>query len=147
MKQDLKQLQKIEAIERLKILQDKFGLIGIVTKEFEKEDTLYYSEYLNKQFPAMLYWISNNQDYEKTIKQLEKEHNILVYHAILTRTTFGKLLTLLCVSANQDEWKRDRDELTEGLPCAYVMNLNDDNCSEFGCVQIAGAKGGITRLA
>ncbi len=147
MKQDLKQLQKIEAIERLKILQDKFGLIGIVKKEFEKDDILYYSEYLNKQFPAMLYWISNNQDYEKTIKQLEKEHNILVYHAILTRTTFGKLLTLLCVSANQDEWKRDRDELTEGLPCAYVMNLNDDNCSEFGCVQIAGAKGGITRLA
>ena len=32
MKQDLKQLQKIEAIERLKILQDKFGLIGIVKK-------------------------------------------------------------------------------------------------------------------
>lgn len=147
MKQDLKQLQKIEAIERLKILQDKFGLIGIVTKEFEKEDTLYYSEYLDKQFPAMLYWISNNEDYEKAIKQFEKEHNILVYHAILTRTTFGKLLTLLCVSANQDEWKRDRDELTEGLPCAYVMNLNDDNCSEFGCVQIAGAKGGIVRLA
>ena len=62
MEQDLKQLQKTEAIERLKILQDKFELIGIVTKEFEKEDTLYYSEYLNKQFPAMLYWISNNED-------------------------------------------------------------------------------------
>lgn len=147
MEQDLKQLQKIEAIERLKILQDKFELLERVTKKFEKEDTLYYSEYVNKQCPAILYWINNKENYEKAIKQLEKEHNILVYHAILTRTTFGTLLTLLYVSANQDEWKRDRDELTEGLPCAYVMNLNDDNCSEFGCVQIASAKGGITRLA
>lgn len=143
----LKELQKQEAIERLKILQDKFGLIRTVKTEFEKDNTLYYCEYLNKQFPAILYWISNNENYENSIKKFEREHKMLVYHAILTRTTFGKLLTLLCVSANQDEWKRDRDELTEGLPCAYVMNLNDDNCSEFGCVQIAGAKGGITRLA
>lgn len=147
MEQDLKQLQKTEAIERLKILQDKFELMETVTKEFEKEDTLYYSEYVNKQCPAILYWISNKEDYEKAIKQFEKKHNVLVYHTILTRTTFGKLLTLLYVSANQDEWKRDRDELTEGLPCVYVMNLNDDDCSEFGCVQIAGAMGGITRLA
>lgn len=147
MKQDLKQLQKTEAIERLKILQDKFELMETVTKEFEKEDTLYYSEYVNKSYLATLYWISNNEDYEKAIKQFEEEHNTLVYHAILTRTTFGRLLTLLCVSANQDEWKKDRDELTEGLPCAYVMNLNDDNCSEFGCIQIAGAMGGIVRLA
>lgn len=57
-----------------------------VTKEFEKEDTLYYSEYVNKQFPAILYWISNNEDYEKAIKQFEEKHNVLVYHVILTPT-------------------------------------------------------------
>lgn len=71
----------------------------------------------------------------------------MVYHAILTSTVFGKLLTLLYVSANQEEWQRDKDELSEGLPCAYVMNLEDKRCSEFDCIQIASASGGVIRLA
>lgn len=148
MKQDLKQLQKTEAIERLKILQDKYELLETVTKEFENEDTLYYSEYVNKQFPAILYWISNKENYENAIKQFEKQHNVLVYHVILTPTCDnGIVLTLLYVSKTQEEWTRDKEELKEGLPCAYVMNIESEQGSEFGGVQIAGAMGGIVRLA
>ena len=148
MEQDLKQLQKTEAIERLKILQDKFELMETVTKEFEKEDILYYSEYVNKQFPAILYWISNKEDYEKAIKQFEKKHNALVYHVILTPTyDNGIVLTLLYVSQTQKEWTRDKEELKEGLPCAYIMNIESEQGSEFGGVQIGGAMGGIVRLA
>lgn len=148
MEQDLKQLQKTEAIERLKILQDKFELMETVTKEFEKEDILYYSEYVNKQFPAILYWISNKEDYEKAIKQFEKKHNALVYHVILTPTyDNGIVLTLLYVSQTQKEWARDKEELKEGLPCAYIMNIESEQGSEFGGVQIGGAMGGIVRLA
>ena len=148
MEQDLKQLQKTEAIERLKILQDKFELMETVTKELEKEDILYYSEYVNKQFPAILYWISNKEDYEKAIKQFEKKHNALVYHVILTPTyDNGIVLTLLYVSQTQKEWTRDKEELKEGLPCAYIMNIESEQGSEFGGVQIGGAMGGIVRLA
>lgn len=148
MEQDLKQLQKIEAIERLKILQDKFELMETVTKEFEKEDTLYYSEYVNKQFPAILYWVSNKENYENAIKQFEEKHNVLVYHVILTPTyDNGIVLTLLYVSETQEEWARDKEELKEGLPCAYVMNIEIEQDSAFGGVQIAGVMGGIVRLA
>ena len=140
-----KQLQKQEAIERLKILHDQYDLMETVINEFEEKNTLYYSEQYREV--SILYWISNNEEYERAIKEFEKENEILVYHAILTSTVFGKLLTLLYVSANQEEWETDQEELTEGLPCAYVMNLDDESCSEFGCIQIASANGGITRLA
>lgn len=148
MEQDLKQLQKQEAIERLKILQDKFELMETVTKEFEREDTLYYSEYVNKNFPAVLYWINNNEEYEEAIKQVERNHNILVYHVILTPTyDNGIVLTLLYVSSSQEEWENDREELKQGLPCTYVLNIESQQGSEFGGVQIAGAMGGIIRIA
>lgn len=147
MEQDLKQLQKTEAIKRLKILQDKFELMETVTKEFEKEDTLYYSEYVSKSCPALLYWVSNNEEYKKTIKQFEQKHNALVYHSILTHTTFGTILTLLYVSEEQEVWQEDKEQLQEGLPLAYCINLEDDNSSEFGGVQISGSMGGIVRLA
>lgn len=144
---NLKQLQKQEAINRLEILHNKYELMKTVIREFEQDDTVYYSEYINKNVQGILYWISNEEDYEKAIKQFEKEHNALVYHTILTHTNYGTNLTLLYVSENQDEWKNDRVELLEGLPCAYVMILDDEQSSEFGCIQIAGANGGITRLA
>ena len=147
MEQDLKQLQKQEAINRLKLLQTKYGLLETVVNEFEKEDVLYYSEYVNKQCPAILYWVSNKEEYTQAIRKFEEKHNALVYHAILTRTVFGTLLTLLYVTEEKEVWKEDREELQEGLPLAYVINLDDDNCSEFGGIQITGAMGGIVRTA
>lgn len=147
MEQDIKQLQKEEALNRLRILQMKYGLMETVINEFEKEDTLYYSEYVNKNFPAILYWISNNKEYQTKIKEFEEKHNALVYHVILTRTVFGTILSLLYVSEEQEVWQEDRDNLQEGLPLAYCINIEDDNCSEFGGIQIAGAMGGIERLA
>ena len=147
MEQDLKQLQKKEALERLKILQDKFQLMETVTREFEKEDTIYYSEYINKQYPAILYWVSNKEKYENAIKEFEEKHNALVYYSILTHTSFGTILTLLYVTEEQEVWHEDKEQLQEGLPLAYCINLDDDNCSEFGGIQIGGAMGGIVRLA
>ena len=125
----------------------KYGLMDNVITEFEKEDTLYYSEYVNKNFPAILYWISNKEEYQTKIKEFEEKHNTLVYHVILSKTVFGTILSLLYVSEEQEVWQEDRDNLQEGLPLAYCINIEDDNCSEFGGIQIAGAMGGIERLA
>ncbi len=147
MEKDLKQLQKKEALKRLKILQDKFELMETVTKEFKQDNTLYYSEYVNKSCPAILYWVSNKKEYENAVKEFEEKHNTLVYHCILNRTTFGTILTLLYVTEEQEEWKEDKEQLQEGLPLSYVVNLSDNECSEFGGIQIGGAMGGIVRLA
>ena len=53
MEKDLKQLQKKEALKRLKILQDKFQLMETVTKEFKQDNTLYYSEYVLSCYPIL----------------------------------------------------------------------------------------------
>lgn len=147
MEQELKQLQKQEAIERLKILQDSFQLMETVTKEFLNDGTIYYSEYQNQAFPAILYWVTNQEKYANIIKEIEEEKNILVYHAILTPTMYGKYLSLLYVSECHKEWKRDKSDLKKGLPLAYCINLSDPQMAEFGGIQIVGAMGGIRQLA
>ena len=114
MVEDLKKLQKTEALNRLRILQMKYELM---------------------------------ETYVNIIKEIEEQQNILVYHAILTPTIDGTYLTLLYVSQYQEEWQGDRNALNEGIPLAYCINLADPQMAEFGGIQIAGAMGGIVRLA
>lgn len=142
--EDLKELQIKECIERLKILQQQYGLMEKVTDEFEKEGIVYYSEYANQIQKGILFWVSNNKEYADIIKEFEEERKTMVYHVILQNTEFGEMLTLLYVSKDQEEWETDKEELKEGLPCAYCIN---GDISEFGGIQIEGANGGINRIA
>ena len=144
---DLKEQQKNEALNRLRLLQMKFELLENVVTEFEQNDILYYSEYINKNAQGILYYISNSKELINTIKEFEDKHQAKVYHAILTPLTYGRMLSLLYVSQYTEEWQRDRNELSEGLPLAYCINLDDEVTAEFGGIQIAKANGGITRTA
>lgn len=147
MVENIRALQKKEAIERLKILHKQYELIETVIEEFEKEDTIYYSEYRNKVFSAVLYWVSNREDLTELVKEVEEEKGILVYHAILTPTIYGAYFSMLYVSTHQEEWKKDREELQTSLPVAYCINLADPQMAEFGGIQISGAMGGIAQIA
>lgn len=118
-----------------------------VIEEFEKEDTIYYSEYKNKVFPAVLYWLSNREDLTEIIKKVEREKQILVYHATLTPTLYGTFFSMLYVSKNQEEWEKEKIELKKGLPLAYCMNLADPQMAELGGIQITGAMGGIRQIS
>ncbi len=147
MAEDIRTLQKKEAIERLKILHEKYELLENVITEFEKEDTLYYSEYKNKVFSAVLYWVSNREDLTELVKNVEEEKGILVYHAILTPTIYGTYFSLLYVSQNQEEWEEEKMYLKESITSAYSINLSDIEMAEFGDIQIAGAMGGIRQIS
>lgn len=147
MTEDLRQLQKTEALNRLRILQMNYELLENVVTEFEQDNTLYYSEYINKNAQGILYYVSNKEEFTNAIKEFEEKHQVLVYHAILTPLIYGRMLSLLYVSKYTEEWQRDRNELSEGLTLAYCMNLDDKTTSEFGGIQIAKANGGITRIA
>ena len=136
-------MQQQEALKRLKILQSQYELMDNVVNEFESEGTVYYSEYINKIQQGILYWVSNEKEFEDAIKEFEKEHTSIVYHVMLAPTEFGDMLSLLYVSPHQEEWERDIEELKEGYPLAYCIN---GEVSEFGAIQIAGANGGITRV-
>ena len=145
---DLKTLQKQEALERLTILQKQYGLMETVLKEFKEDNTIYYSEYINQNIQGILYWVSNKDEYTEIVEEFEKKNNALVYHIISTPVIYGGiLLSMLYVSKNQEEWKRDREDLKNGLPLAYCINLADPEMAEVGGIQIKGANGGICQIA
>lgn len=132
----MKDKQKQEAIERMKMLK----LHGNVIKEFEKEGIINMSE--NGGF---LYWLDSDQ--QEMVANFEAEHNAVVYHVIHSYTGFGELYALLYVSDDEDEWGYDKDDIKCGCALAYVKNVTDDWCSEFGSIGIKPQFGGLVRTA
>lgn len=143
--EELRTLQKAEAIKRLEFLQQQYKLHPNVLKEFKQDETIYYSEDIDRIiYRGVLYWLHNKDEYVKIVKSIEKETNIFVYHCILTHTTEGDLLIMLYVSEHQEEWDLDKQDIIKNDICAYVYNLSDDFSSEFGYIKIAGVNGGLS---
>ena len=147
MTQELRQLQKAEAIKRLELLK----LLPNVITDFKNNDTVYYSERQNKIFDGILYWISNNEDYERLVKEFEENYDALVYHAQLTRFSYGLCISMLFVSKYQEEREMERDAIAnpyDGVidTYAYVANLNEPDFSEIGRIGIVRKNGGISRV-
>lgn len=140
---DLKELQKAEALKRMKVLK----LMRNVRDEFEKDGTVYYSERQNKVFDGILYWVSNNPEYVNLIKDFENKYGALVYHCQLLHTSLGDMLSMLYVSSHPNEWEYDNADLAQGYAYANVANLDDNSLSEIGMIGIAPKNGGITRTA
>lgn len=139
--QELKLKQKQEALKRMRMLQ----IMPNVIKDFEKNNKVYYSERQNSFFLATLYWLDNHKEYVDLVKDFEKTHNAIVYHAQLTHLTFGDCLSLFYVSENEEEWSMDKDNISNGEMISYVANLDDDDCSEFGYIGVKPAMGGVVR--
>lgn len=132
---ELREKQKLEAIERIKIL--KFH--PNVKKEFEKEDKLNYSE------NGILYWVDD--DMKKYIEQFEEKTKCLVYHVIKNHFGFGTCYSFLYISSYEEEWQLERDDLKYNQPIVYVENVSDDTCSEFGRIGIEPLFGAVIRTA
>lgn len=131
-----KEMQKQEALERMKMLQlhknaiNEFRIQGVVN--------------LSERF-GVLYWLNEQQ--QQIVKDFEIRHHAVVYHAIHNFTEFGEMLALLFVSSYQEEWEEEQEELQRGMAIAYVKNLDDENCSEFGSIGIQPSFGGLRRTA
>ncbi len=137
----LKEQQKTEALERMKMLK----IMGRVCNEFRQSGRVNYSERQNPVFDGILYWLDNEDKYVKIVKDFEERTGYLVYHAQLTHTGFGDLLALLYVSDRPSEWDEDKYMLKQGDAVAYVHNLTDEHLSETGLIGVAPRNGGITR--
>lgn len=133
-----KEVQKQEAIKRMRILK----LMPQIIKEFEKKDVVYYSERQNKFFSATLYWLTNHQEYVEAVKKFEQETNSLVYHAQLTHTNIGDMLSLLYVSKYEEEWEREKEDLRRGETIAMVIN---GEIEDMGYIGLKPSMGGVTR--
>lgn len=128
--------QKVEALIRMK----RLNLHPNVIREFKNSGKLNITE---PPYGA-LFWMEKHLD---KIKEFEEEYNALAYHVIHNYADFGELLTVLYVSAYEEEWLRDMEELKNGLPCCYVINLNFPEFSEFGHCEILPALGGVLRIS
>lgn len=134
---------KKEALNRMRTLM----LMPVVRQGFQKDNIVYYSERQNAIFSAVLYYLHNENKYMELKKKFEEENDCMVYHAILTHTAFGDCLDFLYVSNDDANWEQDKADLAEGYPYVYSNNLTDDTCSEFGCIGVAPAMGGVKRTA
>lgn len=135
-----------EAINRIKTLIEKCNLNPNVLKYF-KEGKKYYSYLTAGGFLGSIDTISYNKDYEQAVKMFEmKNPNYLVYHAIETITVHGKLLSLLYVGENKEDWESERLQ-SDNFIMSYVLNLDNPKLSEFGCVAIDtfGESGALIR--
>ena len=125
----------IEAIERMKMLKLDRPCIEAFTKGKVWESEGY----------GALYEV--NQEEQEIIDNFEKNHKgCLVYHMIHNKFEFGECYSMLYVSSNKEEWESDKEDIKNGYVFAYVENVDNPWCSEFGSIAVKSQFGGIMRI-
>lgn len=127
--------QKLEAVERMKML----NLIDNIIYEFKELDVLTRSE------RGILFYLTDEE--KELVKTWETETENLVYHVIKNKMEFGLCYSLLYVSKHVEEWEADKEDLKEGIPLVYVINVDDMECSEYGSIGVKSFFGGLLRTA
>lgn len=119
--------KRAEAIARMKML----GIFPDTIQQFKKDGLVSISE------PPMgaFFW-AEGEDLER-IRKFEESHNALVYVAIRSYTTIGKLDDFLFVSDYKEEWQMDREDIEKGQALSYCFNHDSPFCSEMGSIGIA----------
>lgn len=132
--------QKSEAIKMLRTL----GLMKEVRDAYDEEGIVYYSERQNKLFPAVLYFLHNQEKYVAAKERFEAETGAVVFHCILTHTEFGDLLDMLYVPKEEADWPSMEKGAKEGEFVSYCYNLTD-GFGEAGYIGVHAAMGGLIR--
>lgn len=123
-----------EAVSRM----CRLGMMPQVITKFRKQGTVLKSETV-----GILYDL--NDEEKKAVADWEEKSGGIVYAAILSNMVLGRCLALLYVSAEEEEWELDREDLDGRVPLAYVANLDAPDCSELESIGIAPANGGLVR--
>ena len=81
------------------------------------------------------YSIKDDGSLKRVVKSVECTYGCRVYAAIYNRyEELGDMLTLLTISSDEFYWERERWELKEMRPIAYVHNFTYPGFSEWGTV-------------
>lgn len=125
-----------ECLERMEILKLSKQCISAF-----KKGKIWESESIGALYEV-------NEEEQEIINNFEKEHEgCKVYHLIHNITDFGELYNIFYVSADEDEWKRDKEDLKQDCAFVYVYNKSADWCSEFGSIAIKKNIGGLIRIS
>lgn len=132
-----KEEQKRRAILKL----NEIGSYKPYTNAFRKGTVTMYESFGG-------YFVDNDSELFKKISEVEEKYDGMVYAVIHNLTEFGELYTMLWQpsEAEDDEFcVHSHGDGTCGV-FAYVLNVSDDSCSEFGTVGIKPALGGLLRV-
>ena len=126
-----------EAVKRMRLL--KIIEPGLCESVFKKHPVISCSNEFYLLQPLTPYQ-------QKRVNEFEAMSGNFVYHVIQNpHDELGLMLTFLYVSPCMDEWTRDWVELKAGEPLAYVVNCDDEVCSEYGHVGVQNTNGALTR--
>ena len=129
--------KKIKAVELMK----KLDIYKPYIKGLQKEDNVCFFENYGG------YWAWQEPDLMKKVKELEEEHNCLVYAITHEYTSIGEMYSFLIVTDYEEEWDTLLEKYgNQYYAFAYVLNKDDDDCSEFGTVALSSFGGGIRRI-
>lgn len=125
-----------------------FGVHASVSASFRKgskKHRLFYSERISRNFPAVLYWLENNPEWEAEAREFEKQTGALVFHATLTHADFGDCLDFIYVPADSEEVEEFLSYASSGYFRSRCHNLSDDFV-ESGMIRVVPAMGGLCRI-
>lgn len=134
-----KEEMKQKAIELMK----KLDIYKPYIAGFEKEDKVCFFE----QYGG--YWVDQESEVEKKMKELEQKHNCIVYAITHEYLEFGECYSFLIVPKYKSDWKLLLEPWNNNRysAYAYVWNKDDEWCSEFGSIGVQCFGGGIKRIA
>lgn len=143
--------QKEEAILRLKQLEEAFGLKEIARKTFEEKNkpcACYKAIAPGLSEPVGVVTDMLEPEWQEKIAEFEAQYGALVYLILMSKTAWGKLMSLLYVSSEEYEYEWDMGRLTEDYISSFVYNLSDDESfGEPGDIFITGYEGSLIRIA
>ena len=80
------------------------------------------------------------------IKDVEIEHDIIVYHVVDGFVMGMHCYSMLCVCKYPEEYEMNEEDLKDGYAFSYVLNVDAPDCSEFGTICVKPIFGGLRRI-
>ena len=133
---------KLERKEKAIELMKKLDIYKPYIDGFKNNDDVCYYEGFGG------FWAWQNPELIEKVKKLEEKYNCTIYAITHEITEIGEFYDFLLVTDYKEEWN-DLIGKYQGrnfYAMAYVWNLDDDCCSEFGDVVIQSFGGGIRRI-
>lgn len=94
----------------------RLGMMPQAITKFRKQGTV-----LKSETAGILYDL--NDEEKKAVTDWEEESGGIVYAAILSNMVFGRCLALLYVSAEDEEWELDREDLEYPGGCGRLCRM------------------------
>ena len=110
----------------------------LVVKPFAKTGRIFQSE-----AGGILY--DPDENCQKAIDKVKADGGT-PFHVCVSNMVFGKCYAVLYVGGEREAWATE-SPTNDGIAAAYVYNADDDECSEYGDIQVCAANGGLVRTA